>query len=244
MNIPLHRIALLLAFAALLGRAGCALATSSTPHSFLPVELMPHQVAVSDLVCTGRVLSTNDGRTVDFAIDDLVWGSPPSTNVTLEEVHRRWPLETLRPGHKYLVFAFTNDWWGTGWQAPNIGFNRLLDYITPTSRPPGGAVFDGYRIMSEKESVIDFDWLDYGGTNYWEATRAFITNFNEVARVRHDPAAAKNLVYDTLTNRESRAALPLVVLSKLRRYSYFYYESDFVKYIKDHKRKAESELNR
>lgn len=205
------------------------------PLTFLPVEVMPHQVAVSDLICTGRVLSTNDGQSVEFAIDDLVWGTPPSTNITIRRVlSSPCPLETLRPGHKYLVFAFTNDWWGPGIKGQYIGLNRLADYITPTSRPPDMAVFDDYRIMNDEESVIDFELLDYDGTNYWPATRTFITNFNDITRMRHDRAAAKQLVDDTLTNRANWAAFPHVLHSKLGKYVMFYFDNEFIDILINH----------
>jgi hypothetical protein len=194
------------------------------PTQFFPVELMPHQVAVSDLICTGRVLSTNDGRSVEFAIDDLVWGTPPSTNITIKRIISNVsPIPTFRQDHRYLVFAFTNNWW-TGKYAMEKGFINLYEYLSPTSRPPDLALYDEYRIMDDWESVIDFEWLDYNGTNFWEATRTFITNFNNLARVRQDPQGAMNLVYETLTNREARMRMPGVVLSKLRKYKYFHYE--------------------
>ncbi len=52
-------------------------------YVFRQLCLTPHQVGISDLICTGQVLSTNDGHSAEIAVNEVVWGSVVSSNITI-----------------------------------------------------------------------------------------------------------------------------------------------------------------
>lgn len=197
------------------------------PGVFEQIEFLPHVIGVCDIICTGEVLSTNDGHSAKLAVDEILWGHLPSTNILIRNVYTHFMNDriSVEPSHRYLVCAFTNNWWGDEFK-PNEekAFIALYEYLSPTSRPPDNAVFGDYRLMSDVGSVIDFDLLEYDGTNYWDATRSFITNFVDLARIQNNPAVAHDRIYEITRSRDLLSRLPKVLRSQLRRYKLWYYE--------------------
>ena len=196
------------------------------PHVFSQLCLLPHQAGVCDLICTGQVLSTNDGHSAEVAVDEVVWGSVTASNITVRHVYYGRPGDELffKNGHCYLIFAFTNNWW-TNTRNPDISaFHSLYEYLPPTRRPQGNAVFNDHRLMDPLDCAIDFSLIDYGGTNHWPATRAFLTNFTHIARQRHDLRAARDLIYETLARRDLWEPLPRFFVRSLSHYKRLYYE--------------------
>ena len=47
------------------------------------LSIFPHSLCNSDFICTGTPTSTNDGHSAEFAVDEILWGSSPSTNITI-----------------------------------------------------------------------------------------------------------------------------------------------------------------
>ena len=196
------------------------------PYFFRPLRLLPHQTGVCDLICTGQVLSTNDGHSAEVAVDEVVWGSAATSNITVRHVYYGRPGDKLlfKNGHRYLLFAFTNNWW-TNKRNPDVSaFHSLYEYLPPTQRPQNNAVFSDYRLMDPLACAIDFSLIDYDGTNHWDATRTFITNFTYIARQRHDLGAARDMIYETLAKQELREPLPRFLRANLRHYKYLYFE--------------------
>ncbi len=172
------------------------------------LELFPHQVAVCDLICTGMVLSTNDGWSACFSVDEILWGHVSSTNITLRCVDTHRDTNFLHQG-RYLILAFTNNWWTGDGFIENKSFAHLYDYITPTSRPSSCAVFDDYRILSPRGGAISFEHIIFGGMNYWEGTRTFITNFNDIARIQHSERNAYVKFYYLNSDTNLLSTLPV-----------------------------------
>ena len=196
------------------------------PHVFSQLCLLPHQAGVCDLICTGQVLSTNDGHSAEVAVDEVVWGSVTASNITVRHVYYGRPGDELffKNGHCYLIFAFTNNWW-TNTRNPEVSaFHSLYEYLPPTQRPQNNAVFSDHRLMDPLACAIDFSLIDYDGTNHWDATRTFITNFTAIARQRHDLVAARDMIYETLAKRELREPLPRFLRANLRHYKYLHFE--------------------
>ena len=196
------------------------------PHVFEQLCLLPHHAGVCDLICTGMVLSTNDGHSAEVAVGEVVWGSAATSNITVRHVYYGRPGDELlfKNGHRYLLFAFTNNWW-TNKRNPDVSaFHSLYEYLPPTQRPQNNAVFSDYRLMDPLACAVDFSLIDYDGTNHWDATRTFITNFTDIARQRHDLRAARDLIYDTLARKELWEPLPRFLVRNLSHYKRLYYE--------------------
>ncbi len=196
------------------------------PYVFRPLRLLPHQAGVCDLICTGRVLSTNDGHSAEVAVDEVVWGSVATSNISVRHIYYGSAGDELlfKNEHRYLLFAFTNNWW-TNKRNPEVSaFHSLYEYLPPTQRPQNNAVFSDYRLMDPLDCAIDFNLIDYDGTNHWPATRAFITNFTYIARQRHDLGAARDLIYDTLARRELWEPLPRFFVRNLSYYKKWHFE--------------------
>ena len=168
------------------------------PFVYDQLEQFPHQVAVGDFIGTGMVLATNDGYSATLAVGEVIWGQATSSNITVQCVDKKTPTE-FNLGGNYLVLAYTNDWWAGAYtndlddwvyEDGDITLLNLYDYNTPTSRPPSLAVFNDYRILRPRCSAISFDWINEGGTNYWDATRTFITNFIDIAKFQNSDEKA------------------------------------------------------
>ena len=195
-------------------------------YVFRQLCLTPHQAGVCDLICTGQVLSTNDGHSAEVAVDEVVWGCAATSNITVRNVYCESAGDELffKNGRRYLIFAFTNNWW-TNTRDPDVSaFHSLYEYLPPTRRPQNNAVFNDYRLMDPWECAIEFSRIDYDGTNRWPATRTFITNFTYIARQRHDLRAARDLIYDTLARRELWEPLPRFFVRSLSFYKDLYFE--------------------
>ena len=169
------------------------------PELRMQVELLPHQIAVCDFICAGIVLSTNDGYSASLAVQEVVWGQTPTSNILVRCVDPAEPTGFLL-NNKYLVAAYTNNWWTrkTHGRVDYLTETILatFDYNTPTSRPPDNAVFDDFRILSGRASTLNFDKIVVGGTNYWENMRTFITNFIDIAKIQRDETKVHKVVYD------------------------------------------------
>ena len=205
--------------------------------SYCAVKYFPHQVAVSDLICTGTVVTTNDGRSAEFVVDEVLWGQVASSNITIRRVGEWQDWEN--PSNsvffsglgRYLVLAYTNNWWSKcgSWESSceHESVIQLYDYITSTSRPPDHAVFEGYCIPDILNNMISFDDdIIVGGTNYWVGTRMFITNFNDIARIQHDELKAYEWFYNLNSNTNMLKILPPRIKRILWGYKYFRYDRE------------------
>ncbi len=190
-----------------------------------------HQVAVSDLICTGTVVSTNDGRSAEFVVDEVLWGQAASSNIMVRRVGEWQDWEN--PSNsvffsklgRHLLLAYTNNWWTGRNSMHRLSILNLFDYITPTSRPPDHAVFDDYRVPDIQNCMLCFDdWIIVGGTNYWEGTRTFITNFNDIARIQHDELKAYEWFYNLNSHTNVLRNLSPYVRGKLRSYKMLRYD--------------------
>ena len=204
---------------------------------FVVVKNFAHQIAVSDLICTGTVVSTNDGRSAEFVVDEVLWGQAASSNITIRRVgewqewENPWTSIFFNRLGRHLVLAYTNNWWSksASWDSycSRESVINLYDYITPTSRPPDHAVFDDYRVLDIPNSMISFDDLVItGGTNYWEGLRTFITNFNDIARIQHDELKAYEWFYNLNSNTNMLKILPPKIMRGLWGYKMFRYDRE------------------
>lgn len=189
------------------------------------LTIFPHSLCIADFICTGTPISTNGGYSAEFAVDEILWGSAPSTNVT---IRRDVPLGEglgLQFGERYLVCAFTNDWWSMG---PEDYFYyaeyTLSKCVTETNRPPNSAVFDDYVLIENKQSAIPFSDINYGGTNYWDAVRTLTTNIIDVAKHKGDDDWVRNKVLSILADPQKRGQLPLPIIRQLVLYKMFFYD--------------------
>ena len=182
----------------------------------MPVFGIPRVFGVCDLVCAGLVTSTNDGLSANLAIDDIAWGHAASSNITIRSVAERKKLD-LCPGHRYMVCAFTNNWWHASgsWFEDPVYLNK---YLSPTSLPPDRVFFDDYRIPLVDFAVVDFKYIDYDGTNYWGGLRSFITNFTYTARVLQDKDVADEVVRGVFVDKSRERALPMLFRALLSFY--------------------------
>ena len=194
-----------------------------------------HQVAVGDLICTGTIVSTNDGRSAEFVVDEVLWGQAASSNITIRRVGKWQEWENPETSFffnrlgRHLLLAYTNNWWSkydkrkSSWD--NESILNLYDYITPTSRPPDHAVFDDYRVLDIRNGMISFDdYIVTGGTNYWEGMRTFITNFNDIARIQHDELKAYEWFYNLNSNTNMLKILPPKIKRGLWGYKWLRYD--------------------
>ena len=180
-----------------------------TPTDIEQIMCPPHQIAVCDLICTGTITSTNDGYSAVMAVDEILWGTVASSNITVRYLADSTPIHVNRNA-KYLIMAFTNDWWfcQSTWDTrEDPTFEYLYDYLTPTSRPPSGAVFDDCRIMTSR-SIFDFNRIERAETNYWPEVRTFITNYLEIAKIQHDEKKAHAFIYSLFNDPNAKHLLP------------------------------------
>lgn len=169
---------------------------------------LTHQIAVCDLICTGEVIATNDGFNAELAVEELLWGHTATSNIVVRYLHNDTPVN-LEKGQKYLVLAYTNNWWhGDPYQTHRTTFEYLYDYLTPTSRPAGNAVFEECRLLYPRASVMDFRIIDNGKTNYWDGMRTYITNFLQIAKIETDELKAHKYVYSTYNDKDAFRRLP------------------------------------
>ncbi len=210
--------------ALLLSKSGAASPLYTTDVSKLCV--FPHLIGIADFICRGTAVSTNDGFSADFAVDEILWGEPPSTtNVLIKNLTPQFGI-SFQPGDKYLICAFTNNWWFGGRENYRQSFITLSHFLPATNRPSSNACFDDYRIIDKSKGVIPLRFIDYGGTNYWEGTRTLITNLINVGRIQCDEGAVREIVESIVNDRGNSRMLPLFVQRQMILYKYFRYDSE------------------
>lgn len=188
------------------------------------ISIFPHLVGIADVIFTGTPVATNGGASADFIVDEVVWGSVAGTNITVRD-YSQYHNPAYRLGEKYLVGAFTNDWWMG--KRHEFGPNReLLHFMPATNRPPDGMLLDGYTLVDRSESAIPFRLLSDGGTNYWEGTRALITNLIDIGRIQCDEAKVRETVFSIVNDRSNAWKLPLSIRRRLDCYKYLRYDSE------------------
>ena len=189
-----------------------------------PAELsvFPHLVCIADFIGTGTPVSTNDAFSTVFSVDEVLWGNASETNITIRHLYPQTSLDFL-PDRKYLVCAFTNNWWSREKEAYDETYYTLSHCITATNRPPDNAVFNDYRVMDNKRCAIPFTRIEYGGTNYWNAVRTFTTNLIEISKVRGDDEMVKEKVISTIGNSAMFLGFPTFLQRQLLLYQWHFY---------------------
>lgn len=186
------------------------------------LSVFPHLVCIADFIGTGTAVSTNDGLSAVLSVDEVLWGHPADTNMTIRHLYPQTTLD-FQVGAKYLVCAFTNNWWSREEEAYDETYYALSHCITATNRPPGNTVFDDYRIMDTRRSAIPFTRFEQGGTNYWDAARTFTTNLIRIARVGGDDERVKEKVISTIGDPIVFRGLPPFLRRQLLLYQWLFY---------------------
>lgn len=198
-----------------------AIANSDTPLDMLTISLLPHQAGVCDLICAGTVLSTNGEDAAQFAVDDILWGYVNASNIIVRSIYPMDGFE-FKLNERYLLCAFTNNWWANDNPLDSdVGEERLLNYLTATSRPPERMVFDDYRTIYPHETVIPFSQINCNGRNYWAATRTFITNLVDIARIRCDEQLMRQTITNLVETRGANSGISPFILRNLWLYKSF-----------------------
>lgn len=181
----------------------------------------PHQITVADMICTGTVLTNNRDYAV-LSIDELFWGNTTSSNITVKSL-QDGDSPAFVEYDRYLVFAYTNNWWGSNkvwlgyiWDTAN---KHLLDFRPYNGSTNASSFFDDYMILNSSQSVINIKSLRAGETNYWPATRKFITDFIKISRVMNDKAEAFRYINYALSERD----LSKMERHHLRKYRIFHW---------------------
>ncbi len=196
------------------------------PFHYGDIAVFPHLVGIADLIFTGTPVSTNGDVSAEFIVDEVLWGHVTGTNITVRD-YSPYHNPAYQLGEKYLVGAFTNDWWINRYDfGPN---NALLHFVPATNPPPTGIFFNDYLLLYRHHSVIPFSSIEYGGTNYWEGTRTLITNLLDVGRVRCDEGKVREIVESAINDAGNSRRLPLFVIRKMMLYKAFRYDwEDFL----------------
>jgi hypothetical protein len=188
------------------------------------ISIFPHLVGIADVIFTGTPVATNGSDSADFIVDEVVWGNVTGTNITVQDFSPYYnPAYHL--GEKYLVGAFTNDWW-MGKRCAFGPNSELLHFLPATNRPPDGRLLDGYMLVEREQSALPFRLLSDGGTNYWEATRALITNLIDIGRIQCDEAKVRETVISITDDRNNSRKLPSRIRRKLLLYRYLRYDPE------------------
>lgn len=194
------------------------------------LSIFPHSLCNSDFICTGTPTSTNDGHSAEFAVDEILWGASPSTNITIRyfvEPEERYKFQL---GERYLVCAFTNDWWAVGrGKYDPVTYRYYTSYIlsqcvTETNRPPDNAVFDCYVVLDNRRSSIPFKEINYGGTNYWDLVRTFTTNIIDIAKHEGDYDKVGNTIMSIIDDPQQFRRFPSPIRRQFRIYKWLFYE--------------------
>ena len=199
--------------------AGDCLANDESPYTIVELSLLPHQAGVCDLIFSGTtidgtIVSNNEECAADFIVDEVLWGHLNSSNITVRSVSREYTSNSFSfeflPNQRYLVCAFTNNWWANASQDDTY-YQRLYHYLSVTSSPPGKAVFDGYRTMLPRFTAIPFSKINYNGSNYWSTTRTLVTNLVDIARVRRDEQLMRQTITNLVEIGDVNSGLPPVI---------------------------------
>ena len=196
-----------------------------SPIHYEQIKLFPHQLAVCDFICTGTVTATNDGFSAMLAVNEIIWGNSVLTNITVRCVDPAMPTKFSAHGN-YLILAYTNNWWTGEESIEHNSFFNLFDYTASTNIPQNHAVFEDYRILDPLGGAISFDDIIVGGTNYWEGTRTFVTNFIDVAKIPHNETNAYRKIYWTLRRENEARVLPHHLKIQLALYEWLRYLSE------------------
>lgn len=208
-------------------------ANDESPVAIAELSLLPHQAGICDLIFAGTtidgtIVSNNEECAADFVVDDVLWGHVNSSNITIRSVSREYTTYGMpfdfAPNERYLVCAFTNNWWANE-SLDDTYYERLYHYLSVTSSPPEHAVFDGYRTMLPRYTAIPFSRINYNGSNYWTATRSLITNLVDIARVRQDEQLMRHTITNIIGVGQSKSGLPAVIWNQLWMYKSDRYDS-------------------
>ena len=204
----------------------CSFSGKADGDSFYIVQYsqLPHQAGVCDVIFAGTVLSTNlDDKSpaypfdklpsAEFAVDDVLWGAVSSSNITVGSIYPADGFQFVL-NERYLVCTFTNNWWANESRL-DTDCERLQHYLSITSCPPGNVVFDDYRTMCPRYTAIPFSRINNNGSNYWTATRAFVTNLVDIARVRNDDLLMRQTLTHILAEKGAHSGLPPFLLRYL-----------------------------
>ena len=220
----MNRTLTLLALSFALSVNKCVSASPLYATDMSKLCLFPHLVGIADFICSGTALSTNDGFSAGFAIDEILWGiPPPTTNVTIRNLTQRFGLN-CQPGERYLLCAFTNNWWAGGREGYRQSFLTLSHYLPATNRPSSSIFSDDYRIIDKNRCMIPFRFLDYGGTNYWEGTRTLITNLIDIGRIQCDEGKVRAIVESIVNDVSNSRRLPVFVQKQMILYKNYRYD--------------------
>lgn len=176
------------------------------------IETVTHQIAVCDLICTGTIVSTNDGFSAEMAVEETLWGQVAASNITVRYLEDNTPTG-FEQGRKYLILAFTNNWWH---QNPFLTYRYPYDFVPPDGQPP---VFGDCRLLCHK-GAVDFRRIDTEKTNYWEGVRTYITNFIEITKIEADERKAHEYIYSTFNDKDAFRRLPGPIQPDLFMYYY------------------------
>jgi hypothetical protein len=129
-------------------------------------------------------------------------------------------------GERYLVCAFTNNWWAVGPEDYFYYTEYILSQcVTETNRPPTNAVFDKYGVLDNRRGVIPFRHINYGGTNYWDAVRTLATNIIDIAKHEGNDDKVRNKVLSILADPQKCNQLPMPIVRQLLLYKSCFYDS-------------------
>ena len=225
----MDKIARSFVFNVVLLLGACGAIADESPSSLHRISLLPHQAGICDIIFAGSILSTNftvqspayrylKSPAAEFAVDDVLWGTLASSNIVVGSVYPS-EVDNFMPGERYLVCAFTNNWWAN-MSRGDTDFERLSNYLSVTGAPPGNAVLDGYRTIYPHYSVIPFNRIDYNGTNHWEAARTLVTNLIHIARVRRDDQLMRKTITEVISDRRNTNGLPFGITHQLILYKW------------------------
>lgn len=191
--------------------------------------IFPHQIAIADVICTGTAVTNCNGEVALFSVDECLWGALPSLDIRIRCADDQDRV-IMKSEQRYLVFAFTNNWWSEGSRLGesfcDTSVQYLSEFLSPTSRPPDNAVFSECRIMNSRRSVFNFNMFESGGTNYWQGTRTFITNFLEISRIQQSETNAFLKIDSILGSKPESERLPPWILRQLLHYNWVRYNNN------------------
>ena len=187
------------------------------------LSIFPHLVCIADFMGTGTAVSTNDGHSATFSVDEVLWGATSETDITIRHLDPRTAID-FQSGGRYLLCAFTNNWWIMEKDSYDRIYDTLSHCVTATNRPPDNAVFNDYRVIDKKRCAIPFTRFEQDGTNYWDAVRTFTTNLIDIAKVRGDDEMVKEKVISTIGDSVKFRGLPRFLQIQLLLYQWHLYQ--------------------
>lgn len=202
-----------------------ATAEWNIPHNYSDIAIFPHLAGVADIIFTGTPISTNGYVSAEFAVDEVIWGSVSRTNIIIRDFAPD-PHETpYQLGEKYLVGAFTNDWWTE--RLYPFGPNReLLHFVPATNQSPTGLFLDDFRLVDRSSSAIPLSLFVDRGTNYWEGTRTLTTNLINIGRIQCDEGRVREIVESIVNDKTNSRKLPFFVRRQMILYKALRYDSE------------------